>query len=321
MARSIRAKGDPMGRLDIGEALSEGFKLVGRRPLDVMAWGLAYFLFGLLPIFAIFWWMSGDWIEWVRHFESHPDMTNPWQLFAEQMKFQAIQPVMALCGIVGRTLVYSAVFRAVLAPKDRGFLYLRFGKAELWLALVLLVQGVCIFLTVLGLMFPVALLWIPTIVAAHQSSFGGWEVPLGVLGVLAAMVVFVWLLIRFSMAAPMTVAERQFRLFESWRLTRGHTLGLFALYLITAIVVGCVTVVVEMVVAAIVFTVLAGVGFDTSSMESFFHRDPQAVIAVIAPWAIGACLVFSVVGGVLMALFLAPWARAYAQLTRPREIL
>jgi hypothetical protein len=307
-----------MGRIDIGEALGEGFRLVGRRPLDVMAWGLAYFIFGILPVFAVVWWMSGSWLDWARQLQAHPDAIGSPQMMAEQMRFQAAQPLMFLSGIVGRTLVIAAAFRAVLTPQDRGFLYLRFGKAELWLALVLLVQAVCVFLTVMGLTIPVVLFWIPTMVAAHQGSFGGWEIPLGLVAGLAALALFVWLCIRFSMAAPMTFAERQFRLFESWSLTRGHALSLFALYLVTTIVVGCIAVVVEVVVAAIVFFGLAGMGVDAASIQGVFHQDPQAVIAAVAPWALGAALIFSLVGGVFMALFLAPWARAYAQLTPPR---
>jgi hypothetical protein len=308
-----------MARLDIGEALGEGFRLVGRRPLDVMVWGLAYFLFGILPMIAIFWWMSGSFIEWARYVDSHPGMTDPSQMFAQQMKLQAMQPVMFLGGLVGRTLLCAAVLRAVLTPEDRGFFSLKLSKTELWLALVLLVQGVCIFLAVFGLMIPVMIFWVPTFIAASQHSFGGWEIPLGALAALAALVVFFWLLIRFSMAAPMTFAARQFRLFESWKLTRGHTVGLFALYLVNAIIVGCIGMVVEVVIAVIVFAILAGMGVDAASWQDFFHRDPQAVIAAIAPWAIGAGLIFSVVGGVLAALMLAPWARAYAQLAEAEQ--
>jgi hypothetical protein len=307
-----------MARIDIGEALGEGFRLVGRRPLDVMAWGLAYFIFGILPVFAVLWWMSGSWLDWARQLQAHPEAVGSPQMMAAQMRFQAIQPLMFLSGIVGRTLVVAAAFRAVLTPQDRGFLYLRFGKAELWLALVLLVQAVCIFLTVVGLTIPVVLFWIPTMVAAHQGSFGGWEIPLGLIAGLAALAVFVWLCIRFSMAAPMTFAERQFRLFESWSLTRGHALGLFALYLVTTIVVGCIGVVVEVVMAAIAFLVLANVGMDAASIQDFLRQDPQTVIAAVVPWALGAGLVFSFIGGIFMALFLTPWARAYAQLAAPR---
>lgn len=310
-----------MARLDIGEALGEGFRLVGRRPLDVMVWGLAYFVFGILPMIAIFWWLSGSWIEWARQLDAHPGAMDPRQMFAEQLKFQAIQPIIFLAGLVGRTVLWAAVLRAVLTPADRGFFYLRFSKTELWLGLLLLVQGVCIFLTVFGLMIPVMIFWIPTIMAANQNSFGGWEIPLGILAALAAIAVFVWLLIRFSMAAPMTFVASQFRLFESWSLTRGHALGLLGLYFVNAVIVGCIGMVVELAIAAVVFSALAGfgAGWDPNWVEGFFRRDPQTVIAALAPWVIGGGLVMSVLIGVFSALMLGPWARAYAQLAGERQ--
>ena len=309
-----------MAKLDIGEALGEGFRLLGRRPLDTLVWGAAYFVFGVLPMFAIMAWAAGDIIALMKSAQAGASGFNTQQAMATQLKFQALQPLMFVSSLVGRTLVYAAVFRAVLTPQDRGFFYLRFSSTELWVGLVMLVQAVCMFLVMVALMLPAMLFWIPVFVSAAHQSFSGWEIPLGMLAMLAAFVVLIWLFIRFSMALPMTFTAGTFRLFESWSLTRGHALGLLGLYIVVAVVVGCIAAVVECLVLAVVFAVVAGMGFNAGAVEAFFRQSPEAILAAIAPLALGVALVGSLLMGPFMALFLGPWARAYAQLeTKPAE--
>lgn len=302
-----------MARLDIGEALGEGFRLVGRRPLDTLVWGLAYFIFGMLPAFAILWWAAGDVFELMRAGRSAADFTTP-QAMAASLKLQVMQPLMLIGSLAGRTLVCCAVFRAVMTPEDRGFFHLRFSSRELWVALVMVVQVVCMWLLMVALFIPVILLWVPAIIAMSHQSVAGWEVPVGLLACVAAFAVFVWLLVRFSMALPMTFATGQFRLFESWAVTRGHAWGLVGLYVVTAIVVGCLVLVVEGLLFGIGVAVFLGGAFDLGAVRAMFEQPPQAIIATLGPYLVGGALVFSLLMGPLMALYLGPWARAYVQL-------
>ena len=308
-----------MARLDIGEALGEGFRLVGRRPLDAMVWGVVYFVFAAIPAFALFYWLAGDWADLMRQATASPDMANPAKMMAEQMRLQAVQPLMFLGSLVGRSLVFAAVFRAVLTPRDRGFCYLRFGKTELWLGLVLLVQWVCMFLLLIVLLIPLMIFWVPTFISGAQHSFAGWEVPVGLIGCVLAFAVYIWLFVRFSMAAPMTFAARQFRLFESWTMTRGHGLGLFGLYLVVAVVACVIGLIVEIVIFGIGFAVLASTGLDSTGIEAFFRHPPRELFVTVAPYALGIGLVLSAFWGMYLTLFLAPWARAYAQLAGEPE--
>ena len=65
---------------------------------------------------------------------------------------------------------------------------------------------------------------------------------------LIAVVVLVWLGLRLSMAAPMTFVDRQFRLFESWSLTRGSAWRLLGVAVLSLLMVF----VLELVVAGVV---------------------------------------------------------------------
>ena len=69
---------------------------------------------------------------------------------------------------------------------------------------------------------------IPQIIIVAMLSL---QSPQLVLSVRLVMQLFVYgvvirVSLRLSMAAPMTFAERKLRIFESWELTKGHTLSL-----------------------------------------------------------------------------------------------
>lgn len=305
-----------MARLDISEALGEGFRVIGRRPLDTLVWGLAYFVFAALPVLAIFAWLSHDFLPMMRAASSGADTFDTSQIWATQLKIQLMQPVIFLGSLVGRVLVIAAILRAVLTPRDRGFCYLRFSATEWWVGLVMLVQMVCAWLVMVALIVPAALLWIPTGVAAANNGLVGWEIPLGLIGSIAACCVVGWLVLRFSMAIPLTFSTGTFQLFESWSFTRGHALGLFGLYLVVAVIAGCIAAVVEGLILAVGIGVVAGVGPNFAAIEAMFRQSPETVIATVAPYAIGLALIGSLLLGPFMTLFAAPWARAYAQLAR-----
>lgn len=304
-----------MARLSIGDALGDGFGLIGRRPLDCVAWGVAYFVLAFLPAMLIFGWVFPDYMALMRDFAANPDAARGFQgaPLAMQMKLQAMQPVFLLSTIVGRSVVYSAIFRAVIRPQERGFFHLRLSSAELWVGLVLLVQYVCIWLTMVGLVLLATLFWVPTFVAAAHNSLSGWEIPVGAIGVLAAAAVFIWLVIRFSMAMPMTFAQQQFRLFESWSLTRGKALGLCLLYLVVGVVVMVCIFAIEIVCAILVFTVL-GLNLGEASFQAFIRQPPDQLIAAVAPWVLGIGFVWAIIAGFISAVTVGAWASAYRQL-------
>jgi len=304
-----------MARLDIGEALGAGFKVIASRPLDCLAWGVTYFLIAVLPTFGLMFWIMPEFLHDAVSAASAgaADQMMP-QMFASQLKFQALQPLIWIGSLVGRAVVYSAIFRAVLTPGDRGFFGMRLGGAELWVGLVLLVQMILMGLLAFALIMLCMGFWVPTIMAA-RNGFAGWEIPVGIVAVIAAAAVFLWLFVRYSMAAPMSFAERQFRLFESWKLTRGHGWGLFGLYLVAALATWLVAAVIEGVIFGVAIAALVGSG----QMQGLFNTmgaaaDPTAFMQTFMPYIMGFAAVASIFGGYFMAMLAGPWAKAYQQL-------
>jgi hypothetical protein len=206
-----------------------------------------------------------------------------------------------------RVIVVAAVYRAVLEPARPGFAYLRIGRREGWLLLLMLTLAILVACAII----PLELLMIVPVIALARAAAPALLVGGG--GVLVGLAVLVWVLARLSMAAPMTFAERRFRLFESWRLTRGHGLALIALGLLVFLFAALVEVAIFALAAAVAVgfvgwpmnfrTVLVG-------LNSLRLQGPEA----LAVWLVPIGLVAAAAFGALYAIVVAPWADVYAQL-------
>jgi hypothetical protein len=303
-----------MATINFGEAFTEGFRQIGRRPHEVAAWGFVYFLCAFLPSLLLMAWMLPDMADAFRSAATNP-APSP-QMMASMIKMQALQPLMLLGSLVGYSLVYAAIFRAVLRPEEKGFLHLRLSSSEAWLGLVMVVQYVCTVLVMTCLMMVGVAFWIPAIIAGIHHNFSGWEVLPGLLAMLAAFVVLLWLVVRFSMALPMTFATGHFKLFESWTLTRGHSLTLFALALALGVMVVVVMLVLELILGA---AVIAAFGLHVDAVKTLFSQPPQTIMQTLAPMFLVVGAILSVFGGFAMTIVAAPWARVYEQLTGASE--
>lgn len=113
---------------------------------------------------------------------------------------------------------------------------LRFGGDELRLILVGLVWGVLIVVLYFTVAFVVIMAvtafigYLATVVAAEGAGFVPF-VPAILVG-LAAACLSIWLIVRLSPAAALTVRDRRFRFFEAWAVTRGRFWPLLAAYLV-----------------------------------------------------------------------------------------
>ena len=141
-------------------------------------------------------------------------------------------------------------------------------------------------------------------------------------GLLLVVVGFaVWLMLRFSMAGPMTFAERTFRLFESWTLTRGRAGSLFLLALLIALVLLLFQAVVITLAAMLVLLVAGGTAAfaDATALNALFVQSPSALFASLGGVMVFVFVVVSILAGFAFAITLAPWADAYRQLTAGGE--
>ncbi|HEX6859162.1 MAG TPA: hypothetical protein VF138_03040, partial [Caulobacteraceae bacterium] len=119
-----------MSQIAVGEAAFEGFRVIARRPLAVVVWGLALLVLTAGPTALYLGNFLPAFFDLMRPAGSGGE-PSPEDMFALQARLMALNPLLMLTSLVIKTLLMCAVFRAVLTPRDDRFFYLRLGKAEL----------------------------------------------------------------------------------------------------------------------------------------------------------------------------------------------
>jgi len=304
--------GQGMATFSGGQALASGFRLIARRPLAVLVWALLYLVVALAPQVAM---VATIWPDFLAlaaeragdsvHAQAEPDMQQLAALNAKASVFQLTQMV---TGVLSATVLAGAVFRGVLEPESRAFAYLKLGRQELWLAVVMVITWV-----MAALAFFVAM--IPAVVVGTIGSLAGGPDYLG--GMLAFAVIMlaacgglIWAFLRFSLGLPMSFAEGQFRLFESWRLTGGHAFKMFQAGV-------CVTVIVLVAEVVLLVALVVGAGAWLKAAWEAVAARPEAWVQFV-PAIVGGGLLTALLGVVVQVLYLAPLADIYRQLA-PRD--
>lgn len=293
------------------DAAFEGFRLVRRKPMALVAWTLLYAIVSLASLFA----MSSalgpitDWAERMDALENQSPSATPQEVMAA---FQGFGEVMlSLAWVIPVSLIVSAmlmaaVARAVLNPRASGFGYLRLGMDELRVFVVTLVLGILM-----------AFAWVAVVVAIGvlsgiaSASGANWLWLFVVLAGLAGVAAIIWLAVRLSLAVPITVAENRFAFFDSFAVTRGRFWSLFGMAII-AIVMVLVIMVLSWVVTLPLGMMAGGEAWSFGS-----GGDAEAVAAaldVTNPWIIASALAEAVINALLVGVMYAPFAAAYRDL-------
>jgi hypothetical protein len=306
--------------ISIGSAVGAGFRLVGRRPVSVISWGFFLYLaiFVLLAIgFAI---VGLPFLAKLGSLATTtPDPAQSAQLVTEVLI--AIWPALLLVvigGFVIGAMVQAAVMRSMLETGHKSFASLRFGAAEVALILLALLYipiSVVVFLVSAAIIGGVAL-------AGHAVGGIGGNL-LIFFGCVAYGLVFMWVALRFALAAPMTFAERRVRFFGSWTLTRGEGWRLFGLawlmvlvWLGVSIAYGIVSGIVNAIfTGGAVASVLATSGGATPDANTLIAHWPVLLAAYIPTFLLGAAF-----NGVMQAISMGPWVDAYSQLAGPTDV-
>jgi MFS family permease len=246
------------------------------------------------------------------------------QLQMQNQMMQEMAPVMQLgpliwivqiVGLFARGVLVAAVLRAVLEPQNKGFFYLRVGMQELWQALLGLVMALLFGAMMFGAVIVGAILVAILAAVLGKAAFAG----VFLVGLCIA-IAFVFVALRLSLAPALTFHDRTFRLFESWSLTRGHTGALFAIVLILIVMIW----VIEIIIGGIGMAYFFATGGDMfrSLVNHNSSNDPAVAMQFIqdfwsrlTPFMIGAAVIVSLLTGALTAIFLAPFATVYQQLT------
>ncbi|MDQ3126261.1 MAG: hypothetical protein M3Q74_11755 [Pseudomonadota bacterium] len=302
-----------MAGFSIGTAIGEAFGLMRLRPLAVFVWGLLM----VAPMFLA---MTLMFPAMVEIFANMPDPGTGHvddSAFAEGMGAQMIQfQLGSLLANLGQYLamavVYTAIFRAMLRPREAGFFALRVGMDELRVAVAGLAIGIGIYVVMIfGVLICVALgfaLW------GHGEVMALWTV--GIVG-LAMFLAILWGLARVSLIAPASVLYRDFAFVQGWKLAAGKSWPLLGMLLLIYLLFFAIYAAGIIIVTSLVFA--GAPALETVSHDANPFEGVSAWIAINWPWVVLGGLVVSLVYGVFMTLMIAPFASACRQLAASAE--
>jgi hypothetical protein len=302
-----------MGQIAVGEAIGEGFGLIARRPVTILAWGLARVIIAgaafavTAPLYmALFGQIAA---------QAASGVSTPPNLAGLQA-LQGANFLLSLVGLFVGSVLYCAVYRSVLFPDRSAWAFLRLGTAELFYFLFF-VGGVIAMIVGMVVLFIPLLIVVGISAATHAPAIGALFMVFGFLGILFLVI---WALCRLSMVGPMMVEDSQFHLADAWALTRGHFWPLFVIAVLLIVILIVIEVVLGVIALAVGFGWLAQQAGGATNIRGFFLRPPGEIMSALAPaLMIGA--VFSIpVSGCLMAILVAPWARAYRDLRPPTDV-
>lgn len=303
-----------MKRFSITEAAAEPFRLVGRRPLATIVWGLVMLAPSLLVAGAMIPFIS----ELAASGAFSPEALaadDPEDIpfgddMASMMQFQIWSNLANLVGLVSLVIVTTAIIRAVHAGRkgDRA-LFLRIGMAEFQVAVVGLAVGVGVFFVAI----------IATLLAVGVG-FAVWQlgdpwrwlfcIALG----LAVLVGLLLLWSRLALLAPASVHYRTFAFEQGWKLGRGQTWRLLGLWMILLLIGLAVGIAVMTLFLIVVLVVGGGMQvLDAEAIEAWFNSLPQQP-ALVAGMVAVLLIPVAWLQGFSQALFTAPFARVVQSL-------
>lgn len=294
------------------DAAFEGFRLVRRNPMALGAWTLVYLVIALVNVMV----MSrmgpamADLTTLMEGMETSPPQT-----------LQDMAPVMEAYGrlfsasawlfpvsLVVSAVLAAAVARGVLEPKTRAvFGYLKLGMDEVRVLVVTVVLA--ILMTVIAFIAFFAAAFVAGMAA---TMIDGWGWLVGVLAFIAATALIVWLAVRWSLAAPITVAEKKMAFFDSFRVTKGRFWPLLGM----AVIAGVMTLLVMLLslIVSAPLSVMSGL----STAGAMSGGDPAAVFEAYTltnPWVIASSVVSAFIYALVLAVLYAPFSRAYLDLS------
>lgn len=290
------------------DAAFEGFRLVRRNPIALVAWTLVYLVYTLATLFAAGGMMRSMavWMEQMEALEAGPPPTSPEALVPIMESYVAAMSHMAwaipLSLVIGAVLM-AAIARAVLTPGAGGFGYLRLGMDEVRVFVVTLVIAILYSLAV-GIAFVAA-----AVIGGVAIGFmEGWGVLVMVLTILSAIAFAIWLGVRWSLAVPITVDQKKFAIFDSFAVTKGRFWSLFGMALLTFVMV-----IVVSLLAAIVMMPISMMG-GMSMFGSMGGGDPTEMFRNFNPanpWMIASSVLNAFVYALTVAVLYAPFSAAY----------
>ncbi len=134
--------------------------------------------------------------------------------------------------IVG-AILYNASMRSVLRPDAGGLAFLRLGMDELRTIGLILLFGIGFLIVMFGATMLFGLLGAGIAIGSQSTA------ATAILGILIGLIIFgavLYLIVRFSLAFPLTLHRGHFAIGEAWRLSRGRFWTLFGAALVVTVI-------------------------------------------------------------------------------------
>lgn len=305
-----------MAGFSIGEAVGAGFGLIKRRPLSVFVWGLLT----ILPAAAsmgVMLPMMESMIDTVAQAGTGTgtdagSTIMPDGMMAQMMQLQGVMaPLNALRFVLG-VVVYTAIVRAVVRPKESRYFSLRLSMDEVRVFVVslALIVGVIVGMVLLSLL-------------GVAVGAGLWQIVGPAQGLVTALLVIGCILAalllggRLSLLVPATVRFRTFAFAEGWTLGKGRSWSLVGVIVLLVLIIIGLEIVVGGLLAGVILGVLGASGFDPQTVVNGDNPFESLQGLARANWPLLAAgiVVGAMLYGMLAAILTAPFASVVRQLS------
>jgi len=219
-----------------------------------------------------------------------PEPGLPDGVFGYLALFYAIFTVMFI-------VLFAAAFRAVLSPVQARAAYLRLGMDELRLLGLMLVLFVGLWLAMVaaGIVAMIIALVLALVMGKGAVLLFAGLACAGLFGGL------IYLTVRFSIAAPLTVLRGRLALAEAWNLTKGHFWAMFGAYICIALIISVPFLIFVVMMAGGFYHHIVEAPYDPAAFSAAMHEQ----LALQAPgkplWFIGV-IGGALLGGIAIAL-------------------
>ena len=292
-----------------GDAAFEGFRVVRRSPMTLVFWSLAYLVF-MVALFAA---IGGPMIALMAEAQrvgASGGAATPDQLEPFMMAYLSVLPLLIPISLFFSAILAAAVVRAVLEPERKAFGYLRLGMDEVRVAVVSLVLGILGFVIYMTLSMFVGT--VGGLAAAAMGGEGAAMLPV-MLAFLVVVAVMIWLIARFSLAVPITVAEKRMAFFDSFRMTKGRSLPIVGMAIIAWVMAMVVGLLGFLVCLPLIFAVG---GF--SRLTEMEGASSMEIAQALGPVVVVFLVVQALLASLQLAVLYAPFSAAYRDLRGSR---
>lgn len=274
--------------MTVGSLLRDGFGLIRAQPGAIAIWTLLYLAAGIVGLALMLPAMT------TIAASPLPDPAGAQPMTGWMLLFDLVLLVVV-------TVIFAAVFRAVFWPEQRRLAYLRLGRDELLLIVLMVLLSIAAFVAIL-----VAALIGGLLIGVVAAAGGyGAATALGVVLAIALGCVAIWLEVRLSLAFPLTMLRNRITIGEAWRLSRGRFWTLFGAYFVSAVIIVVLSTIVLWPMMATYFGDIMQAGGDPQAMNAVMQaqiaRLTHPGVGMIVSWLLGGLIYtlgLTLIGGI-----------------------